>query len=70
MSMRTSGTAEEVDQGADEQAMHGLGALAASLLGERLEVELGGTAGVGHASATAASPPSELTSATPRWRSW
>ena len=67
--MRTSGMAEEVEHGLHEQAMHRFGALAPRLLGQGLEVELVELAAGVHASETAASPPSELTRATPRWRS-
>src|SRR5574338_149805 len=67
-SIRTRGMAEEVEHGLYEQAMHRFGALAPRLLGERLEVELVQLAAGHHVSETAASPPRELTIATPGWR--
>ena len=68
--MRTRGMAEEMGQGLEEETIDRLGALAVRLLAQRVQVELVELAAGDHATETAASPPSELTSATPGWRSW
>jgi hypothetical protein len=68
--MRTRGMAEELRDGSQQQTVHGLGALAVRLLAQRVKVELVELPAGDHATETAASPPSELTSATPGWRSW
>ena len=68
--MRTRGMAEETGQGLEEEAIDRLSALTVRLLAQRLEVELVELAAGDHATETAASPPSELTSATPGCRSW
>ena len=60
---------EKPEQRPHEQAMHRLGALAAGAPLERLEIDVAQGHGAHAASETAASPFSELTIATPRWRS-
>ena len=67
---RWRGGAEEAGERPQQQAVHRLGALAVGLLAQRVEVELVELPAGDHATETAASPPSELTSATPGWRSW